>query len=420
LITLRPIDRVGVMSFNQAFNGVIPMRGAADIESKAGLIDEIDADGNTNIYQPLLAAYQTILPEQVSSRHIILLTDGDQTPLTFQDFAGLEEDAARQHVVISTIGVGLDVNHKLLDELAQKTKGRSHFVDDPRLIPQIVSDEVRSTDDLAIQERSVRAIRVRPAELIDGIDFTKAPELLGFVQAQAKESTETILGVDRDKPLLVRWQYGLGSVIAFMSDGRNRWATPWVAWKSFGTLWPQMVRSVVRHDQPVRAGVRIEDEDNEAVVEYDVRADAPSPVGSALSLPGAAPLVVETPDGASRGLRLVETAPGHYEARVPAVDRGLYRVISSNPELPVPEVGFYRDTDELKPQPVNLALLGEISRITGGRLNPSLAQLLNAQGSRVRQRMALWPYFVMLALALNFVEVAFRRGLMKWRAQIGA
>lgn len=420
LITLRPIDRVGVISFNQAFNWVIPMDTAADIESKAGLIDEIDADGNTNIYQPLLAAYEAILPEQVSSRHIILLTDGDQTPLTFQDFAGLEEEAARQHVVISTIGVGIDVNHKLLDELAQKTKGRSHFVDDPRLIPQIVNDEVRSTDDLAIQERAVHASRVRTMELTDGIDFTRAPELLGFVQAQAKESTETILGVDRDKPLLVRWQYGLGSVIAFMSDARNRWATPWVGWKSFGTLWPQMVRSVVRHDRPIRAGVRINDEDGEAVVEYDVRVDAPNPAGSALSLPATSPLVVETPNGASRELRLVETAPGHYEARVPGRERGLYRVASSNSELPLPMVGFYRDADELKPEPVNLALLGEISRVTGGRMNPSIEQILSDKDSLVRQPMALWPYFVMLALALNFVELAIRRRLLKWSAKISS
>jgi hypothetical protein len=83
----------------------------------------------------------------------------------------------------------------------------------------------------------------------------------------------------------------------------------------------------------------------------------------------------------------------------------------------LPEVGFYRDVDELKPQPVNLALLGEISRITGGRMNPSMEQILNDQGSLVRQPIALWPYFVMLALALNFVELAFRRGLLNWSAR---
>jgi len=414
LVTLPPMDRAGVIEFDQAFDWVIPMGTAADVQSKLDLIDKIDAGGNTNIYQPLLAAYQAVLPEPVSSRHIILLTDGDQTPFTFQDFAQLEVDAAKQNVVISAIGLGDHVNEKLLNELADKTKGKAHFIENPMLIPQVVSDEVQSTDDLAIQERPVRAIRVRPVEMADGIDFSQAPGLLGFVQAQAKDSTETILGVDRDKPLLVRWQYGLGSVVAFMSDGGNRWATPWASWKSFGTLWPQMVRSVVRQDQAIRAGARMDEQDGEAVVAYDVKADAAGPAVSALSNLESSPLVLETPDGATSELHLAETAPGHYEARIPAAQRGLYRVASSDPQLSLPEVGFYHDVDELKPQPVNLALLGEISRVTGGRVNPSIDQLLDDRGSLVEERASLWPYLVILALALNFVEVAFRRGLLKW------
>jgi len=71
-------------------------------------------------------------------------------------------------------------------------------------------------------------------EFIDGIDFARSPRLLGFVKAEAKEGSETILRVDVDKPLLVRWRYGLGRAIAFMSDARSRWAAPWVRWASFG------------------------------------------------------------------------------------------------------------------------------------------------------------------------------------------
>ncbi len=55
---------------------------------------------------------------------------------------------------------------------------------------------MKSTEDLAIQERPVRAVRVRPVEFTDGIDFTKAPRLRGFVQAEAKEGSEVILRVD--------------------------------------------------------------------------------------------------------------------------------------------------------------------------------------------------------------------------------
>ena len=83
----------------------------------------------------------------------------------------------------------------------------------------------------------MRVVRVRPVEFTDGVDFDHAPRLLGFVKEKAKTDSETILRVDSGEPLLVRWQYGLGRVIAFMSDARSRWSAPWVQWASFGTLW---------------------------------------------------------------------------------------------------------------------------------------------------------------------------------------
>ena len=209
--TLRPIDRIGVISFDESFEWVIPMGPAEDLDSKSDLINQIGANGGTKIYQAVDAAFEAITKEQATHKHIILLTDGVSTPGTQEDFPRLERDALAKQVTISTIGVGDYINRDLLDELAQKTKGKSHFVENPEAIPQIINAEVRSQEDLAIQERQVRAVRVRPVEFTDGIDFTKAPRLRGFVQAEAKEGTETILRVDVDKPLLVRWHYGLGA-----------------------------------------------------------------------------------------------------------------------------------------------------------------------------------------------------------------
>ena len=414
LLTLRPVDKVGVMVFDEIFKWVIPIGPATDLDTKAELINHIDADGDTNIYNPALAAFQAIIHENVSRRHIILLTDGDQTIFTFQDFPKLEADAAAAHVTISTIGVGAGVKRELLQGLADKTGGKAHFVFDPQSIPQIVNDEVRSIEDLAIQERPVGVVLSRPVEFTDGIDFATAPNLLGFVQAEAKENTETILRVDTDKPLLVRWNYGLGSVMAFMSDANSRWAGPWVSWKSFGTLWPQMVRDASHRDQAVRANVRSGTREGEAIVDYDVVRDAAS-AGSAASLSNSLSITVKMPDGTSQTLSAEETAPGHYEARFPFRSAGpLSCVTSESSELKLPEVGFYRDSsDEMKAQAVNVSLLREISRITGGEEHPSIEELLSDKGSRVNERSPLWPYLLVLALLLNFVEVAFRRRLFR-------
>src|SRR6201999_872877 len=87
---LRPVDKVGVISFNETFNWVVPVAPATDLQAKAELINQINADGDTDIYQPMPPAFQAVRREAVSSRHIILLTDGDQTKEAFQDFPKLE------------------------------------------------------------------------------------------------------------------------------------------------------------------------------------------------------------------------------------------------------------------------------------------------------------------------------------------
>ncbi len=411
--TLRPIDMIGVISFDETFNWVIPMGPAGSLEDKSNLISQITANGGTKIYQAVDAGFEAIVDQKATHKHIILLTDGVSTPGTQEDFPKLERDALAKHVTISTIGVGDYINRDLLDELARKTRGKSHFVENPETIPQIINAEVKSTEDLAIQERPVRAVRVRPVEFTDGIDFTKAPRLRGFVQAEAKEGSEVILRVDEKKPLLVRWRYGLGRVIAFMSDAKSRWAAPWVRWESFGTLWPQMVRDVSHRDRTIRAGVRPGNHEGETVVYYDVLANSDNPAAETLDSIGPPHILVETQGGAPRTLPLEETEPGHYEARIPADQGGLYHIVSGNSELVLPEAGFYRESEETKPQAVNTALLGEISRVTGGRMHPSIDQLLNDKGAIVRERQPLWPYWLILALFLNFVEVALRKGFFE-------
>jgi Ca-activated chloride channel family protein len=411
--TLRPIDMIGVISFDETFNWVIPMGPAGSLEDKSKLISQITANGGTKIYQAVESGFEAIVNEKATHKHIILLTDGVSTPGTQEDFPKLERDALAKHVTISTIGVGDYINRDLLDELAHKTKGKSHFVENPDSIPQIINAEVKSTEDLAIQERPVRAVRVRPVEFTDGIDFTKAPRLEGFVQAEAKEGSEVILRVDDKKPLLVRWRYGLGRVIAFMSDAKSRWAAPWVRWEAFGTLWPQMVRDVSHRDRTIRAGVRPGNQEGEAIVFYDVLADSDNPSAETLDKAGPPHILVESKGAAPRNIPLEQTAPGHYEARIPADQTGLYHIISGNSELILPDAGFYNESQETKPQAVNTTLLGEISRVTGGAMHPSIDQLLNDRGAIVRERQPLWPYWLVLALLLNFVEVALRKGFFE-------
>ncbi len=404
---LRRIDEVGVIAFDKEFRWVLPLTPVSEANGVDAAIEAIEASGGTRIYPALEAAYEAVLPIQATRKHIILLTDGMSPP---GDLPQLEQDAAKNRVTISTIGVGDDVDSKFLQDISDATHGKSYFIEDPHRITEIVNDETKNLENTEIVEKPVRAISVRPMELTDGIDFAHSPQLLGFVKTKARTGAETILRTNTGEPLLVRWQYGLGRVAAFLSDSRARWSAAWVRWHSYGAFWPQMVRDMSRHDAVVRTGVRFSEDGTQTTVTYDVTEGPDKSAATLLKSLGPLSVTVTAPDNSTRRVALHETAPDHYEAAVDANQSGLYRVAAEGPSSLLPAVGFMRAPEELKSKSVNVALLEEIAGASGGTVNPTVAQLLDRNGSQGLQSEELWPFLLVLALLVNFFEVAWRKG----------
>jgi uncharacterized membrane protein len=411
--TLRPEDRVGIIAFNDAFHWVAPIAPASEVPRLASLISAIDANGSTRIYPPTRAALDAILKEKVTRRHIVLLTDGISLP---EDLPDLLRSAAAERVTISTIGLGTDVYRPMLEEIAQTTQGKSYFVDRVANLPQVMSEEVRNAKISQIREEPVGIAAVQPAESTDGIDFVRAPQLLGFVRAKAKNGAETILRLPGGEPALVRWQFGLGRVVAFLSDSGGRWAADWVKWQGYGKFWPQMVRDVSSRDAKGRIAVTAGSSDGEELVTYDVPENLRPEFDRTARAAGKSVLRVEGPGGLRESFPLEETAPNHYEARTLLREKGMYRLLLPGTDAAQTEIGFYRDSEETKPKLVNESLLREVSEVTGGTVNPDFRQLLGPEGSLFLEPYALWPYLLGLALVLNFLELAIRKELFTFRA----
>jgi uncharacterized membrane protein len=404
---LRPIDSVGVLIFDNSFQWAVPIRKAEDRATIKKLISGITPDGGTQIAPALTEAYQRILPQSAMYKHIVLLTDGISEE---GDSMTLTKEAQANHVTISTVGLGQDVNRAFLEKVALNADGKAYFLNDPAGLEQILLRDVEEHTGLTAVEKPITPRVVKQAEILEGVGIDKAPELKGYVRFVARPTSDTILAADRDDPLLVRWQYGLGRAVVFTSDAKNRWAAAWVTWPGFDKLWANIFHDLLPHAPQSETTADFDRAGNELVVDYRLSRNVEDPA----QIPD---IFVFGAAGFQAPLKVGKVAAGHYRGRLEiGQNQGLFRVRPLEDSRAFPEVGFYRQEDEMQEYGNNEGLLRQIAASTGGRFGVRPADVYEAAGRNIPATMELWPGLLGLAVVLNLLELAMR----KWKGLLEA
>jgi len=398
---LRPVDLVGVLIFDNSFQWAVPIRRAEDKSLIKRLIAGIVPDGGTQIAPALTEAYKRILPSHATFKHIVLLTDGISEE---GDSLDLSKEAASQHVTISTVGLGQDVNRAYLEKVATVALGKSYFLNEPAGLEQILLKDVMEHTGSTAVEKSLHPIVEKNVEILEGVGMDTAPALKGYVRFVPKPSADTILGFDPKDPLLVRWQYGLGRAVVFTSDAKARWAADWVGWKGFDRLWTNVFRDLLPHSETGEAKVDYDSAAGDLVVNYQLGRDIEAPA----KLPA---IYAFGPGGFQHPVPVTELADGAYRGRIHVGQlQGLFRIRPLEESRAFPEVGYYRQEQELLDYGSNPFLLRSIAEFTGGRFNPQPAQVFDAGRRSEASSLRLWPGLLGLALALNLIELIMRKG----------
>ena len=74
-----------------------------------------------------------------------------------------------------------------------------------------------------------------------------------------------------------------------------------------------------------------------------------------------------------------------------------------------PEVGFYRQEEEMQEYGANDQLLHQVAESTAGRYNPALNTVFDSSGRSIPATLDLWPGLLALAIALNLAELIKRK-----------
>lgn len=402
-------DQLGVIAFDAKFDWILPLAPIDDKARVKAQVGALGAGGGTRFYPALEEAYFTLASAEAAARHAVLLTDGVSTDPDI--FAALLAKARKAGVTVSTVAIGKGADLKLLGEIARLGGGRYSMAASADQVPNIFVHEAETVQREASQRRDTPVVQVARARELAGIDFTHSPPLAGYVRTRAKAGSEPLLETNARDPLLVRWRYGLGQVVAFTSDATTVWGARWLGWAGFGKLWTQLVRGMARaHDRNdlalslradggrLQATVDAIDAEGRFLDGWDVRAE------------------LLDADGRAREVALPQVAPGRYATWVglpsttvlarPFADRAGRRVDGEWAVLarPYPEELLHTGTDE--------SALSALARAGGGVVGG--AELLSSSTGTARRERPLAPPLTLLALLLLVGDLAVRRA--QWEA----
>lgn len=143
--SMRPQDVLGIVAFSDRAEVIVPASVNLDRRRQESSIQMIQPAGGTEIFHGLELGLREINRALDPSRvnHIILLTDGD-TYGDEQACLKLAEQAARQNVGVTGMGVGYEWNDIFLDALAGRTGGSSVYISEPRDIERYLVEKFKS------------------------------------------------------------------------------------------------------------------------------------------------------------------------------------------------------------------------------------------------------------------------------------
>jgi Uncharacterized membrane protein len=367
------------------------------------------------MYPGIKLAYDWLAASDAQIKHIIVMSDGQSEP---GDFRGIAHRIREAGMTLSTVALGDDFDFDTMKFLADVGGGRFYAADTPDKLPRIFTREAFLASKSTIIEEPFVPRFVRATQATNGIDWSAAPPLGGYVGAAERDPIKspaiTALMSDKDDPVYAVWQYGLGRAAAFTSDAKPRWAAGWMNWPGFGQFWTQAFRDVLRHQGSTELQPRVEINAGRGHVTVEA-ASAEGEFKNNLRLKAH----VIAPDLTATDVTLEQTAAGRYEGDFPATLRGAYLAsVSEEGGTAAPVAGAVNSySPEFSIVASDTNLLAQISEATGGANLPALTSEA-AQASEVNlfERRAtrtlpheIWEALMLAALLLLPLDVGLRR-----------
>jgi uncharacterized membrane protein len=404
---LQPQDLISVVAFDSQPTTIVRLQKASNRLRISTDIARLTPGGGTNIFPALQEAYTILSSANAKVKHVILLTDGQAA---YEGIAELCDEMRANRITVSSVGIG-DADRTLLALIAEHGEGKLYMTENAQELPKIFTKETEEVQKSSLVEEVTHAVVAKRVEMIEGTGVDSAPPVRGYVTTKARDGSETILVSDRGDPLLVRWRMGLGQVVAWTSDVKNRWLVDWLAWPGYGKFFAQLVRTTMRHQEHESYDLAATIEDGRARVVVDAVGKDDRFVND---LDTKLEVVDPRDEKVKRTVPMEQRAAGRYEADF-AVDRyGTYilRAVHSRAGRVVAQslgaVSLPYPAEYLRTTP-DVEALRQVGVVTGGVARPRPADTFANLGEHIPYHRELWPLVLLGVAAAFLIDVYLRR-----------
>lgn len=414
-------DDVGAIGYGM--NGdhwIFELTPAGDYEQLVPLINKADIGDMPSFISSMNMGLQALQKSDASSRHMIIISDGDANPPSPQELQSFVDD----EVTVSTVAV---FPHgpggtTFLQGISSVTGGRFYFPSDPRQLPSIFIKEAKTLRRKQVQERTFVPNLIMDDSVVRGL--TSMPELHGYVLTSEKEDprAKIVLAAppkeddpvasDSDvDPILAVWRYGLGATAAFTSDMTTDWGRDWIRWDQFQQTVNQLMTRIgrVRREQHLR--VYTYTNGNEGVIVVEDFHPEESLLDVNVSVTG--------PNNYSESAMVRQIAPRRYQVSVPLQGQGRYQVQVGARGADREETAYAGFIVAYSPEYLrfraNPIVLRDVADRTGGREidvsvePPLLADQIFGDRQPKRSTSPIFDWFLMSLACLIPLDVAIRR-----------
>lgn len=160
-------DALAIVAFSDRADVVWPSQTIGDTVRAKSRVTAIQAGGGTEILQGLKLGMDELERHRRSQsvNHLILLTDG-QTYGDEEKCVELALEAKRRNVGISAMGIGEEWNDQLLDAIASRSGGASHYIASAADVQAIMTERLKTLaavygDELRLTPRLGENVRIR-------------------------------------------------------------------------------------------------------------------------------------------------------------------------------------------------------------------------------------------------------------------